>query len=90
MERDFSFVVDSDVPSADVVNAAAGADRQLIKDVEVFDVYMGEGINDGQKSIALTVRIEPLKRTLTEAEIEEVSNKIVMAVSMGIGGQLRT
>ena len=89
VERDFAFVVAADVASIDLVNAAAGADKSLIADVRVFDEFVGGSLGDGQKSIALTVRIQPKDKTLTEEEIEAVAAKIVEKVGKATGGTLR-
>jgi phenylalanyl-tRNA synthetase beta chain len=90
VERDFAFVVARDVPAAALLRAAKSADRQLITDAAVFDVYEGKGVPDGQKSIAVSVRLEPKQKTLTDKEIEAVSAKIVAAVQKATGGTLRT
>jgi phenylalanyl-tRNA synthetase beta chain len=89
VERDFAFVVGRDVPAQEVIAAAAGADRQLIEAVSLFDVYEGPGIDDGSKSLAIAVRLQPADRTLTDADIEAVSSKIVGAVEKATGGRLR-
>ena len=89
VERDFAFVVAADVASLDLVNAAAGADKALIADVRVFDEFVGGSLGDGQKSIALAVRIQPKDKTLTEEEIEAVAAKIVEKVGKATGGTLR-
>ena len=90
VERDFAFVVDGKVAAQDLVKAARGADRQLIDRVDVFDVYEGKGVPDGKKSLALAVRLQPKERTLTDAEIEAVAQKIVTAVTKATGATLRT
>ncbi len=90
VERDFAFVVDAKVAAQDVVKAARGADRQLIERVDVFDVYEGKGVPDGKKSLAIAVKLQPKERTLTDAEIEAVAQKIVTAVTKATGGTLRT
>jgi phenylalanyl-tRNA synthetase beta chain len=90
LERDFAFVVDSKVAAQDVVKAARGADRQLIERVDVFDVYEGKGVPEGKKSLAIAVKLQPKERTLTDAEIEAVAQKIVTAVTKATGGTLRT
>ena len=90
VERDFAFVVDSKVAAQDVVKAARGADRQLIERVDVFDVYEGKGVPEGKKSLAIAVKLQPKERTLTDAEIEAVAQKIVTAVTKATGGTLRT
>ena len=90
VERDFAFVLDRKVNADTVVRAARTADRVLITDVQIFDLYEGEGLEPGKKSLAISVRLEPQDRTLTEAEIEAVAKKIVEAVQKATGGRLRT
>jgi len=94
VERDFAFVVDKGVETLVAVNAALGADKGLIETVRVFDQFTGEKaeaqMGAGKKSIALTVRLQPADRTLTEAEIEAVSAKIVEKVTKATGGTLRS
>jgi phenylalanyl-tRNA synthetase beta chain len=90
VERDFAFVVDSAVEAADVIRAAQNVDRKLVADVNVFDVYEGKGIEPGQKSIAVAVTIQPFEKTMTDAEIEALSEKIVAEVKKRTGGILRT
>jgi phenylalanyl-tRNA synthetase beta chain len=55
----------------------------------VFDVYSGKGVPGGKKSLAIAVTLQPMERTLTDAEIEAVSNKIVGAVAKATGAVLR-
>ena len=87
VERDFAFVVDPQVEALALVNAAAGADKALIERVTVFDQFTG--LEDGRKSIAITARLQPRDKTLTDAEIEAVSAKIVEKVGKATGGVLR-
>jgi phenylalanyl-tRNA synthetase beta chain len=89
VERDFAFVVERSVKAADVVRAAASADRKLITGVSVFDVYEGKGIESGKKSIAIAVTIQPRERTMTDAEIEALAAKVVGEVGKRTGGMLR-
>jgi phenylalanyl-tRNA synthetase beta chain len=77
LERDFAFIVDRSVRALDVVKAAQAADRALVTDVSVFDVYEGPGIAEGKKSIALAVTVQPQDKTMTDAEIEALSQKII-------------
>ena len=90
VHRDFAFLIASGVSADDVVRAAASADKALITDVSVFDVFEGGFLEAGQKSLAINVRLQPTEQTLTEAEIEAVSAKIVAAVEKGTGGRLRS
>jgi phenylalanyl-tRNA synthetase beta chain len=89
VRRDFAFLLDRDVQAGDVVRAAASADRALISFVEVFDVFTGQGVPEGKKSLAVEVTLQPRERTLTDAEIEAVAAKIVAAVVKATGGELR-
>ena len=90
LTRDFAFVVDDTVAAADLVRAAFGADKQLIEDVALFDVYRGGGVGDGKKSLAIEVTLQPREKTLTEGDIEAVSAKIIGAVAKATGGSLRS
>ena len=72
-----------------LVRAARGADRALITAARVFDVYAGKGVPEGKKSLAISVTLQPMERTLTDAEIEAVSDKIVAAVVKATGAVLR-
>ncbi len=89
VSRDFAFIVDRSVKSGDIVRSAQGVDKKLITDVSVFDVYEGKGIDDGKKSIAIAVTIQPREKTLTDQEIEAVAAKIVAEVTKKTGGTLR-
>ncbi len=89
VERDFAFIVGQAVTAHDVMNAASGADKLLIESVSLFDVYDGPGVGDGNKSLAIAVRLQPTDRTLTDADIDAVSKKIVAAVEKATGGKLR-
>jgi phenylalanyl-tRNA synthetase beta chain len=87
--RDFAFVVDSDTASGDIVRAAAGVDKNLIDDVQVFDVYDGEHVGERKKSVAIAVTLQPLDATLTDEQIEIVAAKITAEVEKRTGGVLR-
>ena len=89
VERDFAFILDQGVAADAVVKAARTADRALIADVQIFDLYEGEGLEAGKRSLTISVRLEPFDRTLTNAEIEAVAKKVVQAVEKATGGRLR-
>jgi phenylalanyl-tRNA synthetase beta chain len=89
VERDFAFLVDADVEAEKLVRAARNADRALITAARLFDLYAGKGVPEGKKSLAIAVTLQPMERTLTDAEIEAVSDKIVAAVVKATGAQLR-
>ncbi len=86
--RDFAFVVDNATPASDLVTAINKADKNLLRGVTIFDVYAGKGIAEGKKSIALSVTLQADDRTLTDAEIEAVSQAIIGS-AMKLGATLR-
>ena len=87
--RDFAFVIANEINADKVAKTILKVDRTLITKADVFDVYQGEKLTPGQKSIAVEVRIEPTKGTLTDAEINDLSTKIITAVTNATGGALR-
>jgi phenylalanyl-tRNA synthetase beta chain len=89
VHRDFAFVVDAGVAAGDIVRAAGGADRDLIVDVGVFDVYEGEHVGEGKKSVAIAVTLQPTDATLTDEQIDAVGKKVVAEVEKRTGGALR-
>jgi len=88
LSRDFAFVVERDRPAGDIARAAAAADKALITGARVFDVYEGAGVPEGAKSVAIEVALQPRDKTLTDAEIDAVSAKIVAAAEK-LGARLR-
>lgn len=93
VERDFAFVLDAGVEAETVLKAARAADKALVAEVSVFDLFAGPKaeaqMGEGKKSLAITVRLQPTAATLTEAEIEAVSQKVVAGVARATGGSLR-
>ena len=89
VERDFAFVVDTDVEALTLVNAAMGADKALIADVRVFDEFIGGTLGEGKKSLAITVRLQPSEQTLKDKDIEAVGAKVIEKVSKATGAILR-
>ena len=89
VQRDFAFLVDKAIEASAVVKAAEGAEKSLISRVNVFDVFEGQGVPAGKKSLAIEITLTPIDRTLTEAEIEQVAQKVVAKVKKATGGELR-
>jgi phenylalanyl-tRNA synthetase beta chain len=90
LSRDFAFVVDRNVNAAAILRAARNADKSVIADVNVFDVFEGAHVGEGKKSVAIAVTLQPSEKTLTDEEIDRVSGAIVAAVEKATGGVLRT
>ncbi len=89
VRRDFAFVVGADVLVDTLLRAARGAERTLITGVNVFDIYSGDRMPPGQKSVGIEVVLQPRERTPTDAEIEAVGAKVVAAVAKATGAVLR-
>ena len=89
VERDFAFVVDYELPAETLLRAARGVDRKLVTEIRLFDVYQGAGLPEGKKSLAITVVLQPQERTLTDAEIEGFSQRLIAQVEKATDGQLR-
>jgi phenylalanyl-tRNA synthetase beta chain len=89
VSRDFAFLVERGTKAADILKAVLGADRKMIAGADVFDLYEGKGIADGKISVAVAVTLQPQDKTLTDAEIDAVAEKIVASVSKATGATLR-
>ncbi|MDO8900180.1 MAG: phenylalanine--tRNA ligase subunit beta [Phenylobacterium sp.] len=89
LSRDFAFVVDEAVAAGDLIRAVAGADKALIAQARVFDVYRGANLGEGVKSLAVEILVQPQGHTLAEAEIEQLSAKVVAAAAK-VGAKLRS
>ncbi len=88
--RDFAFVIDEKYSSGEIINLVKKIDKQLIKEVKIFDVYQGDNIAQGKKSIAFNVTLEPKDKTLSDKDIEEISKKIILIVQETTGATLRS
>ena len=90
VRRDFAFVLDASIAAGDVVRAALQADKALIESVSVFDVFEGGTLAEqGKKSLAIEVTLQPATETLTEKDIDAVGQKIIAAVKAATGGEIR-
>ncbi len=89
VERDFAFIVDENISVAQIEKEINKADKNLITNVEIFDVYSGKGMDSDKKSVAVKVTLQSHERTLTDSDITAMSNAIIAAASKGFGGILR-
>ena len=89
LRRDFAFLVSAATAAGDLIRPILGADKALIADVRVFDVYAGQGVPEGMKSVAVEVLVQPKEKTLTDGEIEGLSGRIVAAAEKAVGAKLR-
>jgi len=88
--RDFAFVIEDKYSSGEIINLVKNIDKELIKTVKIFDIYQGENIEPGKKSIAFNITFEPKEKTLSEKDIEEISKKIISTVQNITGATLRS
>ncbi|CAO1649461.1 phenylalanine--tRNA ligase subunit beta [Parasphingorhabdus sp. NYA22] len=86
--RDFAFIVDADLPAGDLVRAVKGADKKLITDARIFDLFEGPSVGEGKKSLAVEVTLQPTDATLTEEDLKALSDKVV-ANATKLGAELR-
>ena len=89
VHRDFSFIVQDNVRAKDLMETVLKVDPALIKDCHIFDVYEGKNVGENKKSIALRVDIQPVQKTLTDQEIDVLSNKIISALEKNHQAELR-
>lgn len=90
LTRDFAFIVKDGISADDVIKAAKTADKKLITDAQIFDLYAGKGVEDGHKSLALSISIQPIDAALNDTQIEDLMQKVIRAVSDKTGGVLRS
>ena len=90
LSRDFAFLLPEATPAGDLVRPILAADKALITEARIFDVYQGPGVPAGSKSVAVEVRVQPREQTLAEADIEALSARIVAAAEKACGARLRT
>ncbi len=89
VKRDFAFIMDKTVEATLVLRAANGADKKLISDVKIFDLFEGASIGEDKKSLAIEVTLQPMDKSLTDDEIEAISNKVIENIGKTVGGVLR-
>ena len=89
VSRDIALVMDQDVPTYDVCRKIIQASKQLVKEAKIFDVYIGEHIEAGKKSVAINLLFQDSKGTLDEATVNNSMNKILAAVEKDFGAVLR-
>ena len=89
-ERDFAFIVKKEVSSQDLINAISSVNQNLISNIKVFDVYEGSNIPENQKSIAISVTIQSLEKTLNDDDLEKINKLIIETVENKTGAKIRS
>jgi phenylalanyl-tRNA synthetase beta chain len=88
-KRDFSFELDKDIFSLEIIKLIKNTNHKLIKDVKVFDSYEGEKINEKKKAVGFEVTIQSNEKTLTDDEINKISEDIISKVKKKYNAKLR-
>lgn len=86
--RDFAFLVPASLAAGDLVRSVQGADKASITGVRVFDVFAGQGVPEGHKSIAVEVTLQPGEASFKDADLKAIAEKVVAAAAK-LGGELR-
>ena len=89
-ERDFAFIINKNFKSQELVNIIKSVDNKLIKSVRVFDVFEGENIPEGKKSIAVNVTIQSEEKTLNENDLDNINKLIISSVESKSGAKIRS
>ncbi len=89
-ERDYAFVVDKNYKAQDLIEIISSIDKNLIRSIKIFDIYEGENIPDGKKSIALNVTIQSSEKTLEENDLEKINKLIISTVESKSGAKIRS
>ena len=89
-ERDFAFVLDKAFQVQELIEIIYNIDKDLIKEVKLFDVYEGESVLDGQKSIALNVTIQSSEKTLKDEDLDRINQLIISTVEEKTGAKIRS
>jgi len=86
--RDFAFLIDAAVPAGDLLRAVKGADKANIVDARVFDLFEGQGVPEGRKSLAIEVTLQPGEKSYTDEDLKGIADRIVAAATK-LGAELR-
>ena len=89
VNRDFAFVLDAKIAVGDLLKVVGNVDKNLITEVNLFDIYQDQKLGENKKSVALSIQIQPVEKTLTGEEIEAISQKVIKSVSEKFAGVLR-
>ena len=89
VKRDFAFIFEDKVTSIEVVSEVLRVNRDLIKNVEVFDIYKGENVEKGHYSMAFSVYLNSNEKTLSDKDIQMVEEQVIQKITLKFGAVLR-
>ena len=88
VKRDFAFILDRNVKASDLIKNISKIDKDLISNINIFDLYQGNKMQQSKKSIAFSGILSPKDKTVESSQIEDLSDKIIQSVQE-LGGILR-
>jgi phenylalanyl-tRNA synthetase beta chain len=88
VKRDFAFLLPLETPADQLLRAVRGADKSAIGAVALFDVFTGQGVPEGQKSLAVEVTLQPAQKSFTDEDLKAISDRIVASAAK-LGATLR-
>lgn len=89
VRRDMALIVEEKVTTAEIINCIHNCKESVIKDILIFDIYRGEGVAEGYKSVALSLILQDFKQTLTDSEIDAIFSKVLETLNNNINAKLR-
>ena len=89
-ERDFAFVLNKNFQVQELIRIISDTDKDLIRGIKVFDVYEGDNIPEGKKSIALNVTIQSSEKTLNDEDLDRINQLIISTVEEKTGAKIRS
>lgn len=89
VKRDFAFLVPADLPSGDLVRTIKGSDKDNITAVRLFDLFAGQGVPEGQKSLAVEITLQPAEKSYDEEGLKAIAERVVNAAAK-LGAVLRS
>jgi phenylalanyl-tRNA synthetase beta chain len=89
VERDFAFLVDKNLAVVDLVKSISASNKEMICEVNIFDIFSGKNISEDKKSVALRIKIKPQDKTLTSEEIDDISKKVISSAIISCNAVLR-
>ena len=89
VQRDLAFVVAEDTTVQSLLDAVMKVDSEILQSVDLFDIYRGQGIEDDQKSVAITLKIQHQARTLQDEEVDALVEQVLMSAKQTVNAVLR-
>ena len=89
VRRDMALIIKEDITAGDIINCIKNGSEATLQDVVVFDIYRGKGVEEGSKSVALSLFIQDFSQTLTDSEIDAIFNRVLETLTDTIGAKLR-